>query len=123
MATVSKKRLVKKTRTVRRLIDFIYKGGAVATQIKSHFSMYCDCDITTWLIDRIEARDPNVYNRLLVILRAPDPVVVERLLAAPPVGKLLDRYCFEGKLMGRFSTGSDEIVLVVIDEASDMCLM
>lgn len=114
-------RVITRYGSVKDLVEILQQNTALATQIKSYFQSYCDCDITIWLIEQINNDNAQVINKIRELIAAADDNVLTRSVIHPEQNVLLTTFCIGQDLYGKYATGTGSVTEILIKETSTMC--
>lgn len=114
-------RVITRHGSVKDLVEILQQNTVLATQIKSYFQPYCDCDITIWLIEQINNDDIGVINKIRELIAAEDDNVLTRSVIHPEQNVLLSTFCIGQDLYGKYATGTGGITEILIKETSTTC--
>ena len=110
--------LVLKTRAAKVLLDEIEQNPTLLAQLQVFFTPYCDCDITQWIVSRIEANDSFVKAKIRELIAPMDNYPLLRGNFKPVAGQLLSQYCNGYDFVGIYADGNGGETQKVIEDNS-----
>jgi hypothetical protein len=108
-------------RTAKVLLGFLVANSEQAQELKAYFSPYCDCDVTQWIVSRVEAQDSFVIGKIRDIIQARDEYPLLRGNYKPVNGQLLSQYCSGRNFYGIYANGLGGTNDKLIDDSGVQC--
>jgi hypothetical protein len=85
--------LILACKTAKVLLEFLVANNEQAQELKTYFGPYCDCDVTDWIVSRVQAQDSFVIGKIRDIIQARDEYSLLPGNNRPVNGQLLSQYC------------------------------
>jgi len=99
-------RVITRFGSVKDLVEILQQNTEIATQIKSYFQPYCDCNIAVWLVEQIYDGNMDVINKIRELIASDDDNVISRDVIHPEYNFLLRTFCQGSDLYGVYADGS-----------------
>jgi hypothetical protein len=110
--------VILKNRAASMLLAEIQQTPDLLTQLQVYFAPYCDCDVTDWIVSRVQANDQFVKNKIRELLVGIDGFPLARGNFKPVNGQLLSQYCNGYDFVGIYADGNGGEVQKIIEEKS-----
>lgn len=111
--------VVLKNRAAAILLAEMQADSALAAQIQAFFAPYCDCNITDWIVSRVNANDTIVIAKIRELIAPLDNFPLIRGSLKPVQGQLLTQYCSGNDFVGIYADGNGGEVQRVIEADSE----
>jgi hypothetical protein len=110
--------VVLKNRAAAILLAEILSDSELAAALAVYFSPYCDCNITDWIVGRLNANDAFVIAKIRELIAARDDFPLIRGTYKPVQGQLLSQYCSGNDFIGIYADGNGGEVQKTIEADS-----